>query len=378
MNCGIIRDLLPAYAEGVCSDETRAAVSEHLESCEECRKEYLSMKKDIPVIDERVLDIKKAGIIKKVRKKFYIKGAMSACAGVCAFALVFAIGAAAVKYRGSDIVIAPENGVSQKAGYKIPDGASLMYKGKNEAGEPVIVAQRQDGSEAGEVPQEYIDTEEMTDRNYTFSFYRLNGSGELEFKEQEIKPKRITVTLDGKAAPWFVIDYPSPMLSGDDAGECSWTGLGAWTFLDDVIKTFDEVIYPDENAFGFGFGENGEGDRLDISFDLEDIKRAVPCVFEVYKQNEAGVSLVDVEGVSLGDRKVSMDIDIAGNAAEWNGSEMAPLDWSYHVENGEFIIDRSGENLGRQCWLRIICLTVEHTDGSRSLMQGNWVVPFTV
>ena len=38
MNCDIVRDLLPLYEEGLCSEESRKAVEEHLKSCEACRK----------------------------------------------------------------------------------------------------------------------------------------------------------------------------------------------------------------------------------------------------------------------------------------------------------------------------------------------------
>ena len=37
MNCDIILDLLPLYADDCCSEESRKLVSEHLLSCERCR-----------------------------------------------------------------------------------------------------------------------------------------------------------------------------------------------------------------------------------------------------------------------------------------------------------------------------------------------------
>ena len=43
LSCNIVRDLLPQYAENLCSEETRAAVSEHLERCEDCRTLYRQM-----------------------------------------------------------------------------------------------------------------------------------------------------------------------------------------------------------------------------------------------------------------------------------------------------------------------------------------------
>ena len=38
MKCEIIRDLIPLYCDGICSDETKAAVEEHIAHCENCGK----------------------------------------------------------------------------------------------------------------------------------------------------------------------------------------------------------------------------------------------------------------------------------------------------------------------------------------------------
>ncbi|MCD7918271.1 MAG: zf-HC2 domain-containing protein [Clostridiales bacterium] len=37
LSCDLIRDLLPAYVEGDCSQDTKAAVEEHLAQCADCR-----------------------------------------------------------------------------------------------------------------------------------------------------------------------------------------------------------------------------------------------------------------------------------------------------------------------------------------------------
>ena len=44
MNCDIIRDLIPLYIDGCCSEESMAAVEEHVKSCRECNKLYEEMK----------------------------------------------------------------------------------------------------------------------------------------------------------------------------------------------------------------------------------------------------------------------------------------------------------------------------------------------
>lgn len=42
-NCGIIRDLLPIYADGLASAETQARIKDHLEHCDVCRAELQRM-----------------------------------------------------------------------------------------------------------------------------------------------------------------------------------------------------------------------------------------------------------------------------------------------------------------------------------------------
>lgn len=52
--CDIVRDILPLYIDDVVSETTKNAVAEHLESCHECKNEYISLKAtfDIPIQDE--------------------------------------------------------------------------------------------------------------------------------------------------------------------------------------------------------------------------------------------------------------------------------------------------------------------------------------
>ena len=38
MKCEIIRDLIPLWSEGLCSEESSREVREHIETCESCRR----------------------------------------------------------------------------------------------------------------------------------------------------------------------------------------------------------------------------------------------------------------------------------------------------------------------------------------------------
>ena len=49
MECDIIKDLIPLYIDGCCSEKSASAVEEHLSKCEECRHIYENMKDDSAV-----------------------------------------------------------------------------------------------------------------------------------------------------------------------------------------------------------------------------------------------------------------------------------------------------------------------------------------
>ncbi len=66
INCEIIKDLLPLYADKVCSSETQSAVEEHIGQCSAC-KEFLSAIESAPSLPVGDCDAQKAVI--KVGKK---------------------------------------------------------------------------------------------------------------------------------------------------------------------------------------------------------------------------------------------------------------------------------------------------------------------
>lgn len=50
MNCEIIKDLIPLYIDGCCSEESERVVEEHLKDCSECKKLFEEMKKQTDII----------------------------------------------------------------------------------------------------------------------------------------------------------------------------------------------------------------------------------------------------------------------------------------------------------------------------------------
>ena len=76
-DCEIIKDLLPLYADNVCSENSRKCVEEHLQECAECSEELRKIKEcpSVPTVDEDLQKaVKNAGKrIKKGKKKTIIE-----------------------------------------------------------------------------------------------------------------------------------------------------------------------------------------------------------------------------------------------------------------------------------------------------------------
>ena len=66
MNCDIIKDLIPSYVDGICSEATRECVEEHLKDCGRCRQTVSLCKNN--VLSEEKLERHGLDGLKKIRK----------------------------------------------------------------------------------------------------------------------------------------------------------------------------------------------------------------------------------------------------------------------------------------------------------------------
>lgn len=93
-NCGVIDDLLPLYLDGVCSEESKAAIEAHLLSCEVCRDKLARMKADnvIPEVikaDSGITMTKYAQKVKRHRIRLAIGAVAISVVVACILSLVF-------------------------------------------------------------------------------------------------------------------------------------------------------------------------------------------------------------------------------------------------------------------------------------------------
>lgn len=69
MDCKIVQDLLPLYHDGVCSQESRAAVEEHLAGCAACRQLLADMDAPLPEAEEKKTE-EDAAVVERIAREW--------------------------------------------------------------------------------------------------------------------------------------------------------------------------------------------------------------------------------------------------------------------------------------------------------------------
>ena len=73
MNCNIIKDLMPSYIDSICSKETGAAMEEHIEHCQECKKTMQLMQQPtIQIVETNVEVAKKPFNLINKKRRFQV------------------------------------------------------------------------------------------------------------------------------------------------------------------------------------------------------------------------------------------------------------------------------------------------------------------
>ena len=121
MDHEIVQDLLPLYHDGVCSPASRAAVEEHLKTCETCQKALTEMDAPLPPAQKEAAQTDGAAVEKIVtewkrgRRKSWIKGAVIAVA-LCVLAFGAWFGLTQVQCVNVDLTGGKITEVSQLKG----------------------------------------------------------------------------------------------------------------------------------------------------------------------------------------------------------------------------------------------------------------------
>lgn len=94
--CDIIKDLLPLYIDGVCSEDSKRLVEEHIKTCESCKRELESYRGEILAVDNEEEEI-----IKKFSSRWKKSKRKSLLTGILAMAVVIIVGIATLLYSAT-------------------------------------------------------------------------------------------------------------------------------------------------------------------------------------------------------------------------------------------------------------------------------------
>ncbi|MBQ3192486.1 MAG: zf-HC2 domain-containing protein [Oscillospiraceae bacterium] len=87
--CEMIRDILPLYHDGVCSDVSKALVKEHLSGCRDCTAALNALDAEIEIPK---LEVDSAKLLKSIKSKWKKKTRLKGiCIGLVVFLLAFTV-----------------------------------------------------------------------------------------------------------------------------------------------------------------------------------------------------------------------------------------------------------------------------------------------
>ena len=104
ISCDIVRDLLPLYHDNVCSDDSKALVSEHLKGCDGCTEELRLIDEELnaphitPENKNSITAI--SGAWKKAKKKSFVKGIAIAASVLVVITILFNLSFSIEKMKG--------------------------------------------------------------------------------------------------------------------------------------------------------------------------------------------------------------------------------------------------------------------------------------
>ncbi|MFN7253527.1 MAG: zf-HC2 domain-containing protein [Anaerobacillus sp.] len=97
VSCEIIKDMLPLYYDGVCSDDSKRMVEEHLSKCNACKIELEKIQDDIHIPEKTIMKNRKdSNVLKNIstswnrlRLKSFIKGGLISTLLIASIILIY-------------------------------------------------------------------------------------------------------------------------------------------------------------------------------------------------------------------------------------------------------------------------------------------------
>lgn len=212
IDCGIAGDLLPLYLEGLCSEDSVAALEEHLGECPACREKLERMKsaalpqgqrEDRPLVSDY------AKRVRRHRVLIGIAAALAAILGACAIALAV-LAVQDMRAAADPVVFEVEEGVCNLSAASLETGAEevgqYVFYTNNEK---IRVTVEKDGSFQGAVtlwdtryPDSFIRTAHVSEGKDTVTFDGLSSANRYRITCEGLTGAAVTVS-DGRTVSFW-------------------------------------------------------------------------------------------------------------------------------------------------------------------------------
>lgn len=137
INCNIVKDILPLYVDDVVCDDTKIMIEEHLEHCEDCKKELEKLTQNVVLPVSPEAQLQEAQPLKEFKKRISRKKLIIAFTSIL-ITTVLLVGGWYVLFRyglpaSTDDAIARINFEPDEAGYLGQRWAIYFTPNKNRA-----------------------------------------------------------------------------------------------------------------------------------------------------------------------------------------------------------------------------------------------------
>lgn len=176
LSCNVIRDLLPLYRDGVCADETRALVEDHLADCAACRAQLAALDVPLGQTVEEQREVRALDGVAKTWRRGKLRAFLKGCAVTALLcAVLLGLFATLVGWHGAVPYSLSEMRVYDRC--VLPDGR---------------IAYRLDYP--GDRYMEYSFEEGENGEKYKIPYHSITGLGEQEHR-------------DWQSGDWHIYDW---------------------------------------------------------------------------------------------------------------------------------------------------------------------------
>ena len=198
MKCEIVKDLIPLYCDGLCSEETKSAVKEHTAGCEDCRRLLEAAGADIEV-PAQTYDEEEARVLQGVKKRYSRIRWRAVLLTVCIAAVLIAVVGGAYYFHEYRILF-PEHSDVQL--HRMEYRHDSLHEGKEAYFEFIMDSSSWSGYKKVRELELWTHGVDLEINYYYTAPYHIEASGEVKNGKTTLRYEGYVTTRDGETVEY--------------------------------------------------------------------------------------------------------------------------------------------------------------------------------